>query len=116
MSLNFAAVVRDVELRDEMIQHTITKDYADVLLIVTGGTLCMINTDHGYVSAPGLADRLKQMQIFYDREHAEKVGLDSDWLVTPQTPFKKRIRFRVLEYETLIDSSNIEVSDQIKIA
>ena len=44
------------------------------------------------------------------------MGLESEWLVTPMTPFGKRIRFKVLEYETLIDSSNIEVSDQIKIA
>lgn len=99
-----------------MTQHTITKDYADVLLIVTGGTLCMINTDSGYVAAPGLAERLKKNEIFYDKEHADQMGLDTSWLVTPETPFGKRIRFRVLEYETLIDSSNIEVSDQIKIA
>ncbi len=44
------------------------------------------------------------------------MGLDKEWLVTPETPFGKRIRFKVLEYDTLIDSSNIEVSDQIKIA
>lgn len=44
------------------------------------------------------------------------MGLESEWLVTPETPFGKRIRFKVLEYENLIDSSNIEVSDQIKIA
>ncbi len=112
----FAGDVRSAELQEEMTQYTITKDYADVLLIVTGGTLCMVNTENGYVAAPGLAERLKTNQIFYDRAHAEEMNLDSSWLVTPMTPFGKRIRFRVLEYETLIDSSNIEVSDQIKIA
>ena len=107
---------RMADLQEEMTQHTITKDYADVLLIVTGGTLCMINTENGYVAAPGLAERLKRNEIFYDKQHADQLGLDSSWLVTPETPFGKRIRFRVLEYETLIDSSNIEVNDQIQIA
>ena len=40
-----AADARAATLLDEMTQHTITKDYADVLLIVTGGTLCMVNSD-----------------------------------------------------------------------
>lgn len=55
-----AANARAVDLLHEMTQHTITKDYADVLLIVTGGTLCMVHSDAGYVAAPGLADRLKK--------------------------------------------------------
>ena len=80
------------DLQEEMTQHTITKDYADVLLIVTGGTLCMINTENGYVAAPGLAERLKRNEIFYDKQHADQLGLDSSWLVTPETPFGKRIR------------------------
>ena len=57
---------RMADLKEEMTQYTITKDYADVLLIVTGGTLCMINTENGYVAAPGLAERLKKNEIFYD--------------------------------------------------
>ena len=40
-----AADARAADLLEEMTQHTITKDYADVLLIVTGGTLCMVNSD-----------------------------------------------------------------------
>ena len=66
-----------------MIQHTITKDYADVLLIVTGGTLCMVNTEHGYVAAPGLASRLRENAIFFDKKHAETIVLGDEWLVTP---------------------------------
>jgi hypothetical protein len=82
-SLSGAADTRLVELQDEMIQHTITKDYADVLLIVTGGTLCMVNTEHGYVAAPGLANRLKANEVFYDKKHAETIVLGDEWLVTP---------------------------------
>ena len=76
----------------------------------------MVNTDHGYVAAPGLANRLKRNASFFDETHADEINLDSDWLVTPQTPYKNRIKFRVLEFEKLIDSSNIEISDQIHIA
>lgn len=84
---------RVAELGEELLQHTITKAYSDVLLIVTGGTLCMVNTPNGYMAAPGLAERLKKNEIFYDKNHAEQVNLDQNWLVTPETPFGKRIRF-----------------------
>lgn len=39
-----------------------------------------------------------------------------DTLITPLTPYKKRIRFKVFEMEKLIDSSNITVEDQLNIA
>ena len=96
--------------------HTLTKEFADVLLIVTGGTLCMVQTANGYAPMKGLANRLKQSHEFYDKEFANSINLSSEWLVTPVTPLKQRIRFQVLEYDNLIDSSNIRVEDQIKIA
>ena len=37
-------------------------------------------------------------------------------LVTPETPYHKRIVYTMLEFDDLIDSSNIMVSDWIKIA
>jgi 60kDa lysophospholipase len=42
--------------------------------------------------------------------------LADDVLITPVTPYGKRIRFQVLEFETLIDSSNITVKQQMDIA
>jgi lysophospholipase len=92
------------------------KNYTKVLVIVTGGTLTMVNTDQGYVSRAGLAQRLKKQIVFYDKEHAKAVGLEDDWLVTPCTLYGKRIKFKVLELEKLLDSSNIEISDQLEIA
>jgi len=47
---------------------------------------------------------------------AKELDLDHDVLITPLTSFKRRIKFKVLEYETLIDSSNINMNDVIKIA
>lgn len=61
---------RMIETKEEMLQYTIRRNYSEVLVIVTGGTLTMINTDHGYVSVPGLANRLKTNEAFYDRRHA----------------------------------------------
>lgn len=94
-----------------MLEHTHNKKYCDVLLIVSGGTLTMVNTDHGYVAAPGLADRLKTHSSLYDAQHAKEIDLDDDTLVTPPTMYKSRIRYKVCEFEHLIDSSNILIED-----
>ena len=42
--------------------------------------------------------------------------LGEDTLITPETPYHKRIKYTVLEFDTLIDSSNNEISDWVKIA
>ena len=76
----------------------------------------MVQSENGYVASKGLAKRLKAYDKFYDRAKAEKLGLPEDTLITPITPYKKRIRFKVLEFEKLIDSSNITVQQQMEIA
>lgn len=95
----------------DILEHTHNKKYCEVLLIVSGGTLTMINTDHGYVAAPGLAERLKTHSSLYDRQHAEEIGLEEDWLVTPPTMYKSRIKYKLIEFPHLIDSSNILLED-----
>lgn len=102
---------RLLETKEEIREHTITRNYSEVLVIVSGGTLTMTNTDHGYVSVPGLAKRLKSNEAFYDSAHAKETNLADDWLVTPPTVYRTRIKFKVLEFEKLIDSSNIETED-----
>ena len=69
----------------------------------------MVQTANGYAPMKGLANRLKQSHEFYDKEFADLINLPSEWLVTPVTPLKQRIRFRVLEFDNLIDSSNIRI-------
>lgn len=39
-----------------------------------------------------------------------------DELVTPETPYKKRVKFTMLEFEELIDSSNMMITDWQKMA
>ena len=76
----------------------------------------MVQTDNGYEPAKNLAQRLKKYQTFYDAEECKRLGVGDDILITPPTAYKSRIRFKVFEYDNLIDSSNIEVTDQIRIA
>ena len=65
--------LRDKELDAVTTEHISNKEYSDVLLIVTGGTLCMVHTDNGYEPAKGLAQRLKAYKTFYDKEESEKL-------------------------------------------
>lgn len=67
------------------------KDISHVLIINTGGTFCMVKTSRGYVPLKGLADRLKKFHSFYDEEMAKLLELPGDTLVTPETPYHKRI-------------------------
>jgi len=76
----------------------------------------MVKTERGYMVSKGLAGRLKKFHSFYDDEFAEQLGLPDNILVTPETPYHKRIVYTMLEFDDLIDSSNIMVSDWIKIA
>jgi len=87
-----------------------------VLIINTGGTFCMVKTPRGYMVLKGLADRLKKFHSFYDEEMAKMLDLPPDTLVTPETPYHKRVQYTLLEFEELIDSSNIMVTDWVKIA
>ena len=91
--------------------HIANSKYSDVLLIVTGGTLCMVQTKDGYQPAKNLAQRLKAYKTFYDAEECKKLGVDEETLVTPPTAYHNRIRFKVFEFDNLIDSSNIEIDD-----
>ena len=71
----------------------------------------MVNTPNGYEPSPGLAGRLKAYKTFYDKELSEREQCDEDTLITPMSPFNSRIRFRVHEFETLLDSSCVDLSD-----
>ncbi len=50
--------------------------YTNVLVIVTGGTITMVNTANGYVAETGLSERLKLNIALYDSQHANEINLD----------------------------------------
>ena len=76
----------------------------------------MVQTEMGYMTAKNLAQRLRKVPCFNDQEKARELNLDKDTLITPMTPYQDQVRFKVFEFEKLIDSSNIKVEDQIAIA
>ena len=53
---------REDGVEQETAAHKTTKEIADVLVIVTGGTLSMVQTDMGYMTAKQLYKRLKKIQ------------------------------------------------------
>ncbi len=67
----------------------------------------MVKTPKGYAPQRGLANRLKKFQSFYDDEMAQMLELPEDTLITPETPYHRRVQFTLLEFDELIDSSNI---------
>lgn len=76
----------------------------------------MVKTPKGYMVQRGLAERLKKFHSFHDEDMARMLELPAETLITPETPYHKRVQFTLLEFEELIDSSNIMVSDWVKIA
>ena len=76
----------------------------------------MVHTPKGYMSQKGFVNRLKVYSNLYDKEFSEAQGLESNQCITPVTPFEKRIFYQVEEFDDLLDSSNLTLEDQIKIA
>jgi len=106
-SFQCVADVRQHEIEEMTTQQVSNKEFSDVLIIVTGGTLTMVASDQGYAPARGLGQRLKNHATFNDKAFCKEIGLadDSEVSITPESPFGQRIRFRVHEFDNLIDSS-----------
>jgi len=80
-----------------------------LLIINTGGTIGMKHTDRGYVPVKGLlAEKLRQMPQFQDPEGPA--------CTTPRLQSGNRVSYYILEYEPLLDSANMTVSDWVQIA
>ena len=76
----------------------------------------MVHTPQGYKSQKGFVNRLKVYSNLYDKESSIENGCQNDECITPVTPFNKRIFYKVVEFDELIDSSNLTVLEQIQIA
>jgi lysophospholipase len=81
----------------------------NVLIIYTGGTIGMKDSPRGYVPAPGLlGEQLAAMPQFHDRSMPA--------LTTPLSRYGRRVHYQILEYDELLDSSNMGIEDWVKIA
>ncbi|KAL6098172.1 aspg [Pungitius sinensis] len=86
-----------------------------VLVIYTGGTIGMTLKDGKLVPTPdALVKALHKMPMLCDEEYT-KVHLKDNTLALPLTKDNKRIVYTVLEYNPLLDSSNISPDDWAKI-
>lgn len=110
---------------------------SNVLLIMTGGTICMRQSPMGFVPARGFQDHcLAPMPAFNDRspsitkdvvadQNTESSGSGSGSEVetvahpslrTPPTAYGRRVRYTVYEFEELLDSSSIDAKGWTQIA
>ena len=99
-----------------------------VLVIYTGGTIGMQPTPRGYTPAPGyLQSLVSTMPMFHDAEHAHLIAVCSSEMddgdppasgahhtavlgrpmISPEDPDGRRFLFRFLDYDPLMDSSNM---------
>ena len=76
----------------------------------------MFDSDKGLVVRNKFIENfMKQNPDFYDADYSFFNAQD-DYLITPETIYKQRIMYKVIEYEQLIDSCNINVEKWSKIA
>jgi lysophospholipase len=116
---NTSANLRLYSLKQEILennQNLVNKPMSRVLVICTGGTLTMVHTPKGYMSQKGFVNRLKIYSNLYDKEFSEQMRCESNECITPVTPFDKRIFYKVVEFDELLDSSNLTIADQVEIA
>lgn len=93
-----------------------SKTERKVLIIVTGGTICMIDSPKGYTVKKNfinsfMKDHPSFCDVDYTFFHAE-----DGFLITPESIYKRRIHYKIVEYEEIIDSSNMNPTYWLKIA
>eukprot|EP00742_Colponemidia_sp_Colp-10_P008413 GILJ01009112.1.p1 GENE.GILJ01009112.1~~GILJ01009112.1.p1 ORF type:complete len:645 (-),score=58.75 GILJ01009112.1:119-2026(-) len=88
---------------------TLISSSSRVLVIYTGGTIGMKNSDVGYLPEPNyLRGYLMQSRRFHDSA--------KEALTLPRSIYGKQVHYNILEFEPLLDSSNMSMSDWVRIA
>ncbi|KAH7551022.1 hypothetical protein BM1_10395 [Bipolaris maydis] len=97
-----------------------------VLIVITGGTICMRKSADGLVPARGfLKAGLAPRPVFNDGSYPEPLEIVVDdkgtrkavqSLRTPVSTYERRVRYCVLEFEKLLDSSSIDSTGWDQIA
>lgn len=87
-----------------------------VLIIVTGGTICMIDSPKGYTVLKNFIHSfLKDHPSFCDVDYTYFHSNDG-FLITPESIYKRRIHYKIIEFEEIIDSSNMNPEYWLQIA
>ena len=80
-----------------------------VLIIYTGGTIGMKQTEDGYAPAPGwMEQQLRSIYAFQDPKAPPRT--------TPPSKSGSRIVYDIIEYDPLMDSANMEIHHWVRIA
>ena len=129
--------VRVNELAHSTALEMVRAESSRVLIIYTGGTIGMKNSDQGYVPYPNfLPQQVAKMSMFHDQDIKDQfnnvnivspngefcqngINFNKSTLPSLQSPrslFGKRIRYSILEYYELLDSSNMTMVEWVKIA
>ncbi|KAE8147044.1 asparaginase-domain-containing protein [Aspergillus avenaceus] len=97
-----------------------------VLIIMTGGTICMRPSPSGFIPARGFQEQcLARVPTFNDGSRSTMMDVVVDntgqikghpSLRTPQTVYGRRVRYTVFEFEELLDSSSIDAKGWAEIA
>ncbi|KAH7054277.1 asparaginase-domain-containing protein [Macrophomina phaseolina] len=97
-----------------------------VLIVITGGTICMQESEDGLIPARGfLKNCLAPRPSFNDGSYPEPLEIVTDdkgtkravqSLRTPKSGYNRRVRYSVLEFEKLLDSSSINAAGWDEIA
>ncbi|KAF2140334.1 uncharacterized protein K452DRAFT_289077 [Aplosporella prunicola CBS 121167] len=97
-----------------------------VLIVITGGTICMQESEDGLVPVPGfLKSGLAPRPSFNDGSYPDPLEIIVDdkgtkkavqSLRTPKSSYQRRVRYAVLEFEKLLDSSSINAAGWDQIA
>ena len=87
-----------------------------VLILVTGGTICMMHSPKGYtVQKNFIHSFLKDHPSFCDVDYTF-FHANEGFLVTPESIYKRRIHYKIIEFENIIDSSNMNPEYWLQIA
>ncbi|XP_071159047.1 L-asparaginase-like isoform X1 [Mytilus edulis] len=130
-SNEFDLSIREAELKKIVIHESIDQEAeARILVLYTGGTIGMKSNNQGVYEpkANFLVGELKHLPMFHDVEYAEKylTSDDADYLAMPfynhpdpdvnRYSKGKRILYKIIEYDPLLDSSNMNMTDWFRIA
>ena len=104
---------------------TLAVSESRILIIMTGGTICMKRSDLGFVPARGFLEAaLAPRPSFNDGSNPDPINVLTREdhtetlrsLRTPCSQYGKHVRYAVLEFEKLLDSSSIDAKGWTEIA
>lgn len=112
-------IVGDAKLEENVLESR-------VLIIMTGGTICMQPSPVGFVPARGFQDKcMARVPCFNDGSSSFHMDVVTNAagdtkghpsLRTPITTYGRQVRYTVFEFEELLDSSSIDAKGWAQIA